>query len=159
MTHFISIATYIYALVSAGFIGGWHDEESWIKDTEYEHGGYYMIIDTPAVIDHSLEYGNFHWIFQKYMKEGKVTVERFYRNSLDIPKEILTDEALAFIEDWDENADEYELHGGIGVLYFKYEGEEKGYVIPMSYAEEVMFVPDEDAEKALDLINSTRGKW
>ncbi|ACI90925.1 gp52 [Bacillus phage SPO1] len=156
MTHFISIATYIYALVSAGFIGGWHDEESWIKDTEYEHGGYHMIIDTPAVVNYSLEYGNYQWIFQKYMKEGKVTVERFYRNSLDIPKEILTDEALAFIKDWDENANEYELHAGEGVLYFKYEGEEKGYVIPMAYAGEIMFVPDEDAEKALEIINSQK---
>lgn len=159
MTHFISIATYIYALVSAGFIGGWYEPESWIEDTEYEHGGDYMIMGTPAVVDYSLEYGSYQWIFKKYMKEGKVTVERFYWNSKYIPKEILTDQALAFIKDWDENADEYELHGGIGVLYFKYEGEEKGYVIPMMYAGEVMFVPDEDAEKALDLINSTKGKW
>ncbi|ACI90926.1 gp52.2 [Bacillus phage SPO1] len=115
-----------------------------------------MIIDTPAVVNYSLEYGNYQWIFQKYMKEGKVTVERFYRNSLDIPKEILTDEALAFIKDWDENANEYELHAGEGVLYFKYEGEEKGYVIPMAYAGEIMFVPDEDAEKALEIINSQK---
>ncbi|WCS68446.1 hypothetical protein Goe16_02220 [Bacillus phage vB_BsuM-Goe16] len=158
MTHFIPLVVYLYALTNAGVIGGWYTGENWIKDTEYEHGGDYIPVGVPAVIDHSLENGSYKWMFKKYMKEGKVTVERFYYNCKYIPKEILTDEALAFIEDWDINADEYELHAGAGVLYFKYEGEEKGYVIPVQYSGEALFVPQEDTEKAQEIIDEYKKK-
>ncbi|QPX71580.1 hypothetical protein [Bacillus phage SP8] len=151
----IAITTYFYALISGGHIPHYYDE-SWALD-EYEKP--YVPYNIPAVINFSPSEGHEtanSVVIKRHMKEGKVTIEGYYTNFRDIPKQKLTDEALELYEDYYENADESAMASG--VFYFKYEGEEKGYALPIYYIDDVMFVPEEDVEKAQKIIEEQENR-
>lgn len=151
----IAITTYFYALISGGYIPHYHDE-TWALD---EYGSPHVPYDLPAVINYTpfkdYNFGELQ-VARKHLREDKVTIKGYYGNYKDIPKEKLTKEAIEFAKDFYENADESAL--ATGVFYFKYEGEEKGYAFPTVYANEIMFVPEEDVEKAQKIIEEQENK-
>ncbi|WIT25955.1 hypothetical protein [Bacillus phage SPO1L1] len=149
----IAITTYFYALISGGYIPDYYNE-TWAVD-EYHQP--YVPYNLPAQVNFSPTDGHethSSRVVKRHMREGRVIIEGYYSNFIYIPKQKLTEEAFELYLDYRENSDEYEM--AHGVLYFKYEGEEKGYALPIYYIGEVMFVTDEDTERALELINSQK---
>lgn len=151
MATLLSFSMYIHALVSGGILTG--------DGSIDEYGNYYRPYNMPAVMDFSSEppyLDHNEKILRKHLKEGKVTVIGHFNGWL-YTKNYLCPEAFDLVSDLRENGDESEM--GQSVYVIKYEGEEKGYVIPVNYSRNSLMVSEEESSKGREILESLPKKY